>query len=151
SSANASLMAAICMILGMSLFPLASWYQCHLNALQPECHLHGAVKLDSGGKLGVCLLWTAYPIIQDAKAVLAVGQEWTHAQYVSQSEGLLVEGFGLLDLRGITMCGNLAEEAQGIGFVAAFLVRTGERQRALGEGVRLLQAARQQLRLPQGE
>ena len=28
---------------------------------------------------------------------------------------------------------------------------TGERQRTLGQGVRLLQAARQQLRLPQGE
>ena len=35
--------------------------------------------------------------------------------------------------------------------MAPFLVLTGERQRALGEGVRLLQAASQQLRLPQGE
>ena len=46
---------------------------------------------------------------------------------------------------------NVTEEAQGIRLVAAFLVRTGERQRLLGEGVRLLQAAGQQLRLPQGE
>jgi hypothetical protein len=35
--------------------------------------------------------------------------------------------------------------------VAAFLVPTGERQRPLGEGVRLLQVASQHLRLPQGE
>ena len=46
---------------------------------------------------------------------------------------------------------NLAEEAQGIRLVATFLVRTGKRQRSLGEGVRLLQAASQQLRLRQGE
>ena len=46
---------------------------------------------------------------------------------------------------------DLAEEAQGIRLVAPFLVLTGERQRPLGEGVRLLQAAGQQLRLPQGE
>ena len=35
--------------------------------------------------------------------------------------------------------------------MAPFLVRTGERQRPLGEGLRLLQAAGQQLRLPQRE
>ena len=46
---------------------------------------------------------------------------------------------------------NVAEEAQGIRLVAAFLMLTGERQRALGERVRLLQAAGQQLRFPQGE
>src|SRR5262249_46465812 len=34
---------------------------------------------------------------------------------------------------------------------ATFLVRTGECQRTLGEGVRLFQAASQRLRLPQGE
>ena len=49
------------------------------------------------------------------------------------------------------MRGDLAEEAQGIRLVATFLVLTGERQRTLGEGVRLLQAAGQQMRLPQGE
>ena len=49
------------------------------------------------------------------------------------------------------MRGDLAEEAEGIRLIAAFLVLTGERQRTLGEGVRLLQAASQHLRLPQGE
>ena len=48
------------------------------------------------------------------------------------------------------MRGNLAEEVQGIRLVATFLVFMGERQRPLGEGVRLLQAAGQYLRLPQG-
>ena len=42
---------------------------------------------------------------------MAVGQEWTHPQFVSQGESLTVEGFGRLDLRGITMRSDLAEEA----------------------------------------
>ena len=44
-----------------------------------------------------------------------------------------------------------AEEAQGIRLVAPLLALAGVRQRVLGEGVRLLQAASQQLRLPQEE
>ena len=115
------------MTLGMSLSPLAPLHQCHLSALQPERHLHGAVQLDSSGKLGACLLWTAYPIIQDTETAVAVGQEWTHAQFVGQGKGLAVEGFGLLDLRGVTLRSDLAEEAQGICLVAALLVLAGER------------------------
>ena len=89
--------------------------------------------------------------IQGPEAEVAVGQERAHAELLGQGEGLAVVGFGLLALRRLAPRRNLAEEAQGIRLVAAFLVLTGERQRALGEGVRLLQAAGQQLRLPQGE
>jgi hypothetical protein len=60
-------------------------------------------------------------------------------------------GGGFVDVRGSAMRGNLAEEAQSIRLVAAVLALTGEPQRLLGEGVCLLQAASQQLRLPQGE
>src|SRR5262245_64216584 len=49
------------------------------------------------------------------------------------------------------MCRNLAKEAQGICLMATFLVLTGECQRLLGKGVRLLQTAGQQIRLPQGD
>ena len=49
------------------------------------------------------------------------------------------------------MRGDVAEEAQGISFVTAFLVRTGKRQGTLGKSVRLLQTAGQHLRLSQGE
>ena len=82
---------------------------------------------------------------------MAVGLERTHAEFLGQGEGLAVVGFGLLNLRGLALRRNVAEEAQGIRLVAPFLVRTGKRQRPLGEGVRLLQTASQQLRLPQGE
>jgi hypothetical protein len=43
---------------------------------------------------------------------------------------------------------ELAKEAQGIRLVATFLVLTSKRQRPLGDGVRLLEMAGQQLRLP---
>ena len=50
-------------------------------------------------------------------------------------------GCGLFNLSGLTPRHNVTKEPQGIRLMAAFLVLTGERQRTLGEGVRLLQAA----------
>ena len=107
--------------------------------------------VDGRRQLGAGLLPLACLGIQGAEAEVAVGLERAHAEFLSQGEGLAVVGFGRLDLRGIAPRRNVAEEAQGIRLVAAFLVLTGERQRLLGEGVRLLQAASQQMRLPQGE
>jgi hypothetical protein len=89
--------------------------------------------------------------VQSPEAEVAVGLQRAHAQLLSQGEGLAVVIASLIALRRLTSRRNLAKEAQGIRLVAPFLVRTGERQRMLGEGVRLLQAASQQLRLSQGE
>src|SRR5207237_10347339 len=58
---------------------------------------------------------------------------------------------GLIALWRLALRGDLTKEAQSIRLVAAFLVGTGMRQRTLGKGVRVLQAASQQMRLPQGE
>ena len=118
---------------------------------QPESHLHGAVQCDGRGQFGARRLRAARLHIEGAQAQVAVRLQGTHAQLLSQGEGLAVVGFGRLALRRFAPRRNVAEEAQGIRLVAAFLVLTGERQRALGEGVCLLQAASQQLRLPQGE
>ena len=82
---------------------------------------------------------------------MAVGLERAHAEFVRQGEGMAVVGFGSLMLGRLVPRRDLTEEAQGIGFVASFLVPVGKRQRMLGEGVRLLRVAGQQLRLPQGE
>ena len=82
---------------------------------------------------------------------MAVGLERTHAEFGGQGKGLAVVGFGRHALQRFAPCRNVAEEAQGIRLVTPFLVRTGKRQRPLGEGVRLLQAAGQEMRLPQGE
>jgi hypothetical protein len=73
--------------------------------------------------------------------MVAVGLERAHAECLGQGEGLAVVGFGVLALWRLAPRGNLAEEAQGIRLGAPLLVRMGERQRVLGEGMRLLQAA----------
>src|SRR5262245_35261853 len=116
SSANAALMAAIFMILGMSVFPLAPLYQCSLSALQPERHLHGAIKLDGGGKLGACLLWTAYPIIQDTEAAVAVRLEGAHATFGGQRHCDAVVRFGRRHVGTVLIRGNVAQQAEGPDF-----------------------------------
>src|SRR5262245_57035108 len=77
--------------------------------------------------------------------------ERAHAQLLAQGERLAVVGFSLIALRKITPRRNVAEEAQGIRLVAAFLVLMGMRQRLLGKDLRLLQAACQHLRFSQEE
>ena len=88
--------------------------------------------------------------VQGAQAQVAVGQERAHPQFLGQGKGLAVAGFGLFDLRGITMCGNVAEEAQGIRLTTSFLVGTEILKGTGGERARLLQAAGVQMRLAQG-
>ena len=78
----------------------------------------------------------AYLGIQRAEAEVAVGLERAHAEFLGQGKGLAVVGLCLFDLWGIAPRRNVAEKAQGIRLVAAFLVLTGERQRPLGEGLR---------------
>ena len=77
--------------------------------------------------------------------------EWAHAKFLGEGKGLVVVVSGLTTLRAIGMRRNVTEEAQGIGLVAMFLVRMGERQRPLDEGVCRLQMADQKMRLAEGE
>jgi hypothetical protein len=79
------------------------------------------------------------PLVQNAQAKMTVGLERAHAQLLGQVEGLAVMIFGLFGLRGLALRGNLTEEAQGIRLVTAFLSRTGESQRPLGESMCLRQ------------
>ena len=72
---------------------------------------------------------------------MAVSLERAHTQLLSQGKGLAVMGNSLVDVRGSAMRGDVAEEPQGICLVATFLVLTGERQHAIGDGVRILQTA----------
>ena len=67
-----------------------------------------------------------------------MGLERTHAKLLGQGEGLAVVGWQPASAsRGSRRC-NVAEEAQSIRLVAAFLVRTSKCQRTLGKGRRLL-------------
>src|SRR5215475_10649053 len=80
-----------------------------------------------------------------------MGCEGTHAQLLSQSEGLEVVDFGLCALRGIALRCNRTKEPQSVGFITPLLMRAGERQGSLGEGLRLHQVTAQHLHLPQWE
>src|SRR5690348_12036332 len=73
--------------------------------------------------------------IQRTQAAVAVGLEWAHAQLVGEGEGLAVVGFGLIAHPRLTLCCNLTEEAQGIGFVAPLLTRTDKIENVPGEVV----------------
>jgi hypothetical protein len=83
--------------------------------------------------------------VESAEVTVAVRLERTHAQLLGQGERLAVMSGSLVEVRGGTMRGNLAEEAQGICLDTPFLVLAGRRQCMLGEGVRSLQATSQQL------
>jgi hypothetical protein len=78
-----------------------------------------------------------------------VGHEQVHAEFLSQGKDLAVMDGSLVDVWGSTMCGDFAKEAQGIRLIVPFLALTSQGERALDEGVRLLQMAGQHLRLPQ--
>src|SRR5262249_33509123 len=88
--------------------------QYRLSLGEPEGHLHGPVQVDGGIQMGTGLLLLACPSIQRAKATVAVGLEWAHAQFFGQGEGCTVVGFGLLDLRRIAPRRNVADEVESI-------------------------------------
>jgi hypothetical protein len=110
---------------------------------QPEGHVHGAVQLERRGQRGAGVGAPFQPDTEFPKASVAVRRERAHAKLLGQGEGLLLVGLGLVALRRLTPCGNLAERTQGIHLMATFLASTGERQRTCGVGVRLLRMASQ--------
>ena len=80
---------------------------------------------------------------------MAVGQEWTHPQFVSQGEGLTVMGGGLVDVWGLATYGNVAKETVGMRLMATSCVGAGEFEEASGKRACLVHAADEQLCLTQ--
>jgi hypothetical protein len=74
-----------------------------------------------------------------------------HAELRGPGESLAVIVFGLHYCQRLASCCNVAEEAQGIRLVAAFLMRTGEREGLRSKGLRLLQVAGHHLRFSERE
>src|SRR5207249_638275 len=95
------------------------------------------------------LLHPSYLGIQRAEAEVAVGLEGAHAEFVCQSEGLAVVGFGRLGLRRITTCGGLTEEPVGMRLVAASSLGAVELEEASGQRARLVHAADEEQGLAQ--
>ena len=75
-----------------------------------------------------------------------MGRERAHAKLIGQRHGLSVGGFGCLGIRGLALCGNLTEEPQGIGLVAALLEVPGAIEGLPGLLARVRDAAGQQIR-----
>ena len=121
--------------------------QHRLGLGQPEGHLHRPVQRRWRGQRGAGLLRLAGLGIQCAKAPAAVRLERAHAEFFGQGEGLLVVGLGRLDLWGIAVRGDLAEEPQGLGLVSPFFVLAGELEGTLGKLACVLHAAGQQIGL----
>jgi hypothetical protein len=115
--------------------------QRRLRLGQPEGHVHGAVQVDGGGEFGTGLRSPAKPGVEGAKTVVAVCLQQAHAKLLGQGKGLAVVSCGLLDFRGLTLGGNVAQEAQDPRLVPPFLVGLGELECLLGKGQRLLWAA----------
>src|SRR5262249_16792954 len=112
--------------------------QRRLGLGQPEGHLHRTIEVDGSRQFVACPLPLRGLGVEGAETAVAVRLEGAHAKFVGQGERLAVVGCGLVDLWSISPCRNLPEEPQSIGLVATSRMLTGERQRALGEGVRLL-------------
>ena len=55
-------------------------------------------------------------------------------------------GLGLVDLRRITVHGDVAEESQGIRLIAVFFIGTGPFKRLNGKGARRFQMPGVQMR-----
>ena len=117
--------------------------QRRLRLRQPEGHLQGTVQVDGRCQLGTGLLSPAAVGVEGAEAVVAVGLQRAHAKLRGQGQGLLVVGFGMRDIRGMALGGDLTEEPQRIGLVSAFLLRTGALEGPLGECKRVLLAVSQ--------
>ena len=55
-----------------------------------------------------------------------MGLERAHTEFLGQGQGVLVVGFGLGNIRGMALCGDLTEKPERMGLVTAFLLRTEE-------------------------
>jgi hypothetical protein len=109
------------------------------------------VQLDRNRELGTGIVEPSQPDIELPKAAMALSRERARAEIFSQGEGLLIVGLGLIALRKLTLRCDVAEEEQSIRLVARFPVLTGMCQCVFGTGVRLLQAAGEQMRFSQGD
>src|SRR5262249_20902382 len=75
---------------------------------EPEGHVHRPVQRHGRPKRRAGLLSLSRGGIQQAKAAVAVGLEWAHAECFGQGQGLLVVDGSVFDLWGIATRGNLA-------------------------------------------
>src|SRR5215831_8114086 len=79
------------------------------------------------------------PLVQHAKPELTTRDEGTHPELAGQRQGLAVPSLG--SSRPVAGGSDLAKEPQAPGLVAVFLVCSGEFHGSSGDGLRLGEAA----------
>lgn len=67
-------------------------------------------QLNGGKEYGTSLFQSSDLAVERAKAEMTKGQEGTHAEFLRQSDGLVVVGCSLIGLREIMRRGNPAEQ-----------------------------------------
>ena len=100
-------------------------------------------RVDSGRQLGAGLFPLACPGVQGAETVVAVRLERPHAEYLGQSQGLLVVRFGLRDIGGIGVGMDNAKLVQCARLVPALLLLPGQVERLVRVLPGLLAVSRQ--------
>jgi hypothetical protein len=70
--------------------------------------------------------------IEGAETQVAVGLKWAHAEFLGQSQGLVVVASSLINVRGVATHSNLAQETVGIRLVAASCVGAGDLEELSG-------------------
>ena len=95
-------------------------HQCRFGLRQPEGHLHSTVESNRSAQGGAGVLPLAGGGVQGPKAQVTVGLQGTHAECLSQGEGLLVVGGGVRHIWRSTAGGDLAEEPQRPRLLPAF-------------------------------
>ena len=125
--------------------------QCRFGLRQPEGHLHSTVESNRSGQGGAGLLPLAGGGVQGPKAQVTVGLQGTHAEALSQGEGVLVVRGGVHHVWSSTAGGNLAEEPQRPRLLAPHFAMAGVRKRTLGQPVGLLHIPGKEICLPAGD
>jgi hypothetical protein len=98
---------------------------CRFGLGQPQRHRHRLVHRHSGRESSARLIPLAGCGVHRAQPAMAVRLEGAHAQLLGQGEGLVIGGFGLLDIRGVGVAMNNAKLVQRKSLIPAFLELTG--------------------------
>src|SRR6266545_6945132 len=87
--------------------------------------------------------------VQSAEAQIAMGEEWPHAELLAEGGCLAIGGFRLLSVLRLRLRGDLAEQAERVGFAAALFMAARKLERVPRGGGRLTDAAGREVGLAQ--
>jgi len=102
--------------------------------LQPKAHAHLAEHRRRGSEVLASLVLLACTSMELAETQVTVGEEWPHAEFVGERQGLTIVIFGLLRVRRIGMGRNLATKVERPGLPTTLTAVTSKFQGSAAEG-----------------